>query len=173
MATRAKVRLPAVKLKAASALSLTNHILFFKYLSSEQFYNDFKNEFQRPEVLDRIQGLAKIIIQANIYAAYDPKKYIRTGDLVNSFSAGVDNETELANITLYSSPSVAKAKLLSDHSYAEFFDPRSEKRSFLLNVLEPEDAIRPFVNELETLIQEELPETAIRSFETVMGIKKP
>lgn len=166
-----KLTLPAIRLSAKSALSLLNHILFFRYLASEKFYSDFKQQFERPEVLERVQGLARIIITTDIYNAYSPTSYERTFNLLQSFLAVAD-DGETANVTLYSDPQIAPAKLLPDHSYAEFFDPKSSKPSFLSRTIGAA-AIRPFVDNLLVMLEQELPEEAIRSYEETMKRNLP
>lgn len=173
MAARSKVTLPSFGLTLQGSVSLLNHIIFFKYLASDAFYRDFRVQFERSEVLERIQTAAKFLIQGAIYGAYTPKKYVRTDRLLNSFDVIADTGDPVANINLFSRPEVAKAELLPGHSYAEFFDPQSQFRSFLLNVLQPEDAIRPFVEDLAFLMEAILPEEALDAFEFAMKTNKP
>lgn len=170
---RARTTLPSFGLSARGAASLSSHIKFLQYLASPRFYEDFKSNFRRQDILDRLRITAQAVIRSRIYGVYTPRKYVRTFQLLESFLAAFDTENELANISVYSNPETAPAKLIPGHSYAEFFDPRSEHGTFLLNVLEPEDAIRPFVVDLLNLMEEQIPEEAGRSFEDTMQSHKP
>lgn len=172
MANTVRLTLPSLGLSARSALSLFNHIKFFEYLTSDAFYRDFRNQFENEGVLARLQTLARIIIIVKIYNQYTPEFYERTFSLLDSFITKADSEDELANVAMYSDPSIAPALLLPEHSYAEFFDPESEFKSFLHRTI-GEKAIRPFFNDLLSLMETHLPDEALAAYETAIKANIP
>lgn len=90
-----------------------SHFKKFKELRNQKFVNPYN--------ISQIQQEGMFIVRDLIYNVYQPRVYIRTYNLERSIEAA-DTSRKIAQISLYSNPLIAEAKLNPGFSYAAFFE---------------------------------------------------
>lgn len=132
-------------------------IVKLKELDSSKFVDQYKYEIEKSSFLASLKNIARAIVISEIYNVYEPRRYIRTYNLLNSFltdfyTPDSDNVSEVATYV----DTLISGSLDEGYSYATFFEhPESGtfgKGTFISPKGEPEYPrnYRPYVSLLES-----------------------
>lgn len=160
--------------------NLGAHIRWFEYMAGADFHKDIVTKWQRPAHLAKLTQMATEVLQADVYDAYEPRSYQRTGSLLHSPRAkSIGGGDALGETILYLDPTAAppKAEVSGMNpakvNYGAFFE-RPAFNSFI-QAEDTTDPVRsrPFYLHMEIEFQEMEEKQAMKAILLTAKFKKP
>lgn len=154
--------------------NLRSHIRWIKYLASDKLEQDVVTRVGNQRNRLEVRNDARKVIQEEVYDVYEPKRYIRTRNLLRSFQCDRDKSDNSSPFVIWSDPSIAEAKLLEGFSYAAFFLSPNKFKSFIppkrrLTV----ERYRPYLKSLERVAKQHLETKTLEAYKHFMEDRKP
>ncbi len=128
-----------------------------KSFNMNDVHKSASSELTKESLLDELSIMAQNVIWQEIYMAYDPKRYDRTYELMESFSAVASSgDTPGIRIISVDYAAIKWGKYEGKYSYAAFFEGKWD--SFIPPQAKP---VRPFMSILTRALHERMkPEIA-------------